>query len=190
MVSIFDLLVRPRTVLAILVVLLAGAALWIWIATSSSPLTRQPGAKPAPIQNLYPGTSFSSGEDSVSRVVTYTFPVENDNSSVIYLRHVGVNMPGLTLVKTLEWITQRPDQAGSSLSETMTYRVDDCSLIPRGSVDATLQARTLYGRWQTIRLSLIGVGNQQWQVGLVQPICPSRSRTSTTPSDATAPSTA
>jgi hypothetical protein len=176
MVSIFGVLVRPRTVLAILVVLLAGAVLWIWVATSSSPLTRQRDAKPVPIQNLYPGLSFSSGEDSVSRVVTYTFPVENYNSSVIYLRRVGRNMPGLTLVKTLEWSTQRPDQAGSSLSETMTYRVGDCSLIPHESIDATLQARTLYGRWQTIRLSLMGAGNQQWQLGLVQQLCPALSR--------------
>ena len=96
---------------------------------------------------------------------------KNYNSSVIYIRHVESGVPGLTRVKTFEWSTQRPDFARSSLRETITYRVGQCSLVPRGSADTTLQTRTYNGTSETIRLSLMGPGNAPWQLGMFNPLC-------------------
>lgn len=128
------------------------------------------------MNSLGQGLNFESGEDKGSRVVTYTLPLENYSTSVIYIRHVGASMLGLTLVKTVEWSTQRPDFAGSNLSETITYRVGPCSLVYRHDIDTTLRARTYNGTWRTIKLSLVSSGNTPWQLGILQLLCPALSR--------------
>ncbi len=170
MVSFFGILVRPRTAIAIVVVVAVGISASVWAARSPSP--RQPRHTGVTlIQDINQGTSFRSNVDNLNKSASYTFDLENFNSFGIYVRHVGSRVPGLTLLKTVEWSTPQYDSPRSSLSETLSYRLGTCGLIPRRPVNTTLQVRTYNGYWQTIRLSLNGDGTDQWQTMIFSSFC-------------------
>jgi hypothetical protein len=169
MVSFFGILVRPKVALVIIIVVVAGIAAGVWAASSGS--RRPPHYRFTQIQNIFQGLSFSANQ-TPNRSATYTTDVENYNSFGIYVRHFGSPVPGLTLSKTVEWSTQQYVSPGAGLSETLTYKLQSCSLIPRGQINTRLQVRTYNGTWQTIKLALDGDGTQQWQVMLFSNHCP------------------
>jgi hypothetical protein len=169
--SLFGVVIRARTFYVVVAFLLVAAGIGIGVSRSSHPPTTR-FTSTAPIRNLSDGESFTSTEDPIHRIVTYSFPLVNSNSSEVFIRHMGSNVPGLALVTTPAWSTQRPDPAGGSLRETITYHVSTCSLVPRGVVYITFQARTFSGVWQTLRLSLAGDGVHPWQITIIQSVCP------------------
>lgn len=176
MVSIVGFRVRPRYAIAVVAILIGGLVWWSEVVKSSPSPAPHRNSYVAPILNLSQGSSFESFVDSSKKIVSFTFPLVNGNSMTIFVRHVGSTMPGLTIEKTPEWSTQRPDFANSSFSETITYRVSNCSLVPRGVIESTLQARTPDGLWQTLRIPLTSGLSQQWQKTIVKPICSAASR--------------
>src|ERR1700692_1355997 len=122
MVSFFGILVRPRTAIAIVVIIAIGISAWVWAARSPSPRPPRHNGVTL-IQNIDQGTSFRSNVDNLNKSATYSFDLENLNSFGIYVRHVGSRVPGLSLLKTLEWATPQYDSPGSSLSETLSYQL-------------------------------------------------------------------
>ena len=168
--TLFGITIRARTFYVVAALLIIATAIGIVASrTSPPPTTRHTSA--TPIRNLTDGGNFTSAEDSIHRIVTYSFPLENSNSSEVFIRHMGSNVPGLSLVKTSAWSTQRPDPGDGSLRETITYHVTSCSLVPRGVVYVTFQARTFSGVWQTLRMSFTGDGLHSWQVTIIQSVC-------------------
>jgi len=161
--------------LAVLVVLIGGGVVGVWVARSGSHTEPRRTTRVLPIENVYQGTSFTSNVDFADKVVTYSFALENYNNFGIYVRHVGADLQGVALQKTTAWSTPRLDNPEGSLSETITFKILNCSEIPRGQVDATLQVRSISGPWQTLKLPLMGDGAQQWQTGLFLGICPASS---------------
>lgn len=165
--------VRAWVAVALVVVLVLVAVAVAVVLTEGGPTTPASSsvAEVAAISDLSSGLSFSSNEEGAGRLVTYTFPLVNGSATDLFVRHVGESIPGLRLVRTPEWEVQRDDPAGSTLSETLTYHVGACAKIPRGNVDITLQARTLYGPWREDRISLMGAGTSPWQRSIVQLVC-------------------
>jgi hypothetical protein len=158
--------------LAVLVVLaVAGVSVDFAFhhAASTSP-TSEPASADL-TSYLSTGLSFETYVDPAGRLASYAFPLVNSYSQSVFVRHVGARVPGLTVLATPSWSAQRPIAPQGSLKETITIRVTNCSLIPHGIVNATLQARTFYGTWQTVRIPLYGNDNQSWQWYITRGIC-------------------
>jgi len=162
---------RSKLEVVIVLIVAVGVGWGIWAVENHSHPSTTSNAASTPIQFLYQGGGFRSLVDNENRTVTYTFDLENGNAFGVDVFHAGASMPGLTLEKNVGWTTPRKDRPQSSLSETLTFRVIDCGLIPRGIVNMPLQVSSLDGSWQTIWISPVGGATRQWQTYLTAPLC-------------------
>ena len=170
-ISIFGLRVRTPVIVSVLSVLVIAVTVWWWLIPHDATRTPLTSRQPAPIQNLYQGNGFGISSSRSQMRVSYSFQLQNDNKSIIYVQHMGASGLGLSLIRRATWSTSIPILSQRSQLFIVTFHVTNCALVTNASWPLTFDVRTYGGPWQKFHLYPMGEGNQPWQLTMSSSVC-------------------
>lgn len=170
-ISIFGLRVRTPVIVSVLSVLVIAVTVWWWLIPHDATRTPLTSRQPAPIQNLYQGNGFGISSSRSQMRVSYSFQLQNDNKSIIYVQHMGASGLGLSLIRRATWSTSIPILSQRSQLFIVTFHVTNCALVANASWPLTFDVRTYGGPWQKFHLYPMGEGNQPWQLTMSSSVC-------------------